>query len=138
MKRYTAAVSIWLVLVLLLALGLPLSAALYQKEWLVSIILLLTSTFIVHLFLNTYYLINGNELWIKAGMLYTIKIKIEDIKRIEKSTSLLASPALSLNRFEVFYGKWDSVLISPKNRKEFIQNLLQLNEAIDIQPGLAD
>ncbi len=137
MKRYESAVSNWLVLVLLLALGLPLSAALYQKEWLVGSILLLTSAFIIHLFLNTYYLIKGNELWVKAGLLYTIKIKIQDIKRIEKSSSLLASPALSLDRMEIFYGKWDSVLISPKNRKEFIQNLLLINNALEIQSDLA-
>lgn len=133
MTRYNSAVSTWLVIVLVLALGLPLAATLYQQDWITSSILSVTNAFVVHLFLNTYYVIDGEELRIKAGMLYTIKINIHDIKRIEKSNSLLSSPALSTDRIEIFYGKFDSVLISPKDRKGFVEELLRVNGGIEVK-----
>jgi hypothetical protein len=134
MTRYNSAVSTWLVIVLVVALGLPLAGTLYQQDWITSSILLATNAFVIHLFLNTYYVIGGEELRIKAGFLYTIKINIQDIKRIEKSTSLLSSPALSISdRIEVFYGKFDSVLISLKNRSGFVEDLLKVNTGIVVK-----
>lgn len=134
MTRYNSAVSTWLVIVLVISLGLPLAATLYQQDWITSSILLATNAFVVHLFLNTYYVIDGEELRIKAGFLYTVKINIHDIKRIEKSNSLLSSPALSISdRIEIFYGKFDSVLISPKDRKGFVEELLRVNGGIEVK-----
>lgn len=135
MTRYKSKIDTWLVVVLAISLGLPLAATLYQQDWITSSILAITIAFVVHLYLNTYYVIEGEELRIKAGFLYTIKINIHAIKRIEKSNSLLSSPALSLSdRIEIFYGKFDSVLISPKDRRGFVEELLRVNKGIEVQP----
>jgi hypothetical protein len=133
MTRYNSAVSTWIVIVLVISLGLPLAGTLYQQDWITSSILLATIAFVVHLFLNTYYVIEDEELRIKAGFLYTIKINIHDIKRIEKSNSLLSSAAFSTDRMEIFYGKFDSVLISPKDRSGFVEDLLKVNTGIVVK-----
>jgi hypothetical protein len=131
MKRYNSVISTWLVIVLVISLGLPLAATLYQGDWITTSTLLITITFVVYLFLNTYYAIEGNGLRIKAGFPHTIKISIHDIKRVEKSSSLLSSPALSTDRIEIFYGKFDSVLISPKDISGFVEELRRVNSTIE-------
>ena len=96
-----------------------------------TLTLLITIAFVVYLFLNTYYVIEGNGLRIKAGSPHTIKINIHDIKRVEKSSSLLSSPALSTDRIEIFYGKLDSVLISPKGSSGFVEEFRRVNSTIE-------
>lgn len=44
---------------------------------------------------------------------------------------MLSSPALSLDRLEVFYNKFDSVIISPQNKEDFIVALQNINPAIE-------
>ncbi len=61
------------------------------------------------------------------------KIDIGKISRIRKTKSLISSPAWSLDRIEIFYNKYDSVIISPKNRKEFIQDLQKINSSIIVE-----
>ncbi|MGA6121648.1 PH domain-containing protein [Sphingobacterium anhuiense] len=42
----------------------------------------------------------------------------------------MSSPVTSLDRIEITYGKFDSFIISPKQIKEFIDNLIILNPNI--------
>lgn len=53
---------------------------------------------------------------IKSGVLISKTIKINDVYRIEKTNSILSSPALSLDRIEIFYGNQNSIIISPKEK----------------------
>lgn len=59
-----------------------------------------------------------------------IEIDILSIKRIYKTNNPLSSPALSLGRIAVVYNKYDEVLISPKLKKEFVDELLKINPNI--------
>jgi hypothetical protein len=43
----------------------------------------------------------------------------------------MSSPALSLDRIEIFYNKFDSVIISPKNKADFVAELKSINPAIE-------
>jgi hypothetical protein len=103
------------------------------QEHLVAAILFLPIAYISHLTKNTYYEINGKMLLIKAGFLYKKEIDIETIRAVHSSINLLSAPALSFDRLEIKYNKYDSILISPKNKQAFIQSLLQVNNAITIQ-----
>lgn len=60
------------------------------------------------------------------------KIDIMTIISIRKTRNPLSSPALSLNRLEIRYGKWNTILISPKNVDQFCENLRKVNSKIDI------
>ena len=58
------------------------------------------------------------------------KIEISKIRKIEKTNSILSSPALSLDRISIKFNKYDEVYISPKERQAFIDELLKINPEI--------
>jgi hypothetical protein len=43
------------------------------------------------------------------------------------------TPALSMDRIEIFYNKFDSVIVSPESKLEFIAELTSLNPAIVVK-----
>ena len=74
------------------------------------------------LFLNTRYVLSETQLSIFSGP-FTWRIPIKDISEIEPSSSVLSSPALSVDRLRIVYGKGRSIMISPKLKAEFIEEL---------------
>lgn len=81
---------------------------------------------------TTRYIIIENQLIVKSTWIVNERIDISKITKIEKSNSVLSSPALSLDRLSVRYNKYDEVLISPKEKKAFIDELLKANPNIEI------
>ena len=71
------------------------------------------------LFWATRYVVKNNALTIYTGF-GKVCIPIESIKSVTPSRNLLASPALSLDRLEISYGKNQSILISPKDKSGFL------------------
>lgn len=53
-------------------------------------------------------------------------IHIQDIHSIREVKNPFAAPALSMEKLEVHYGKYETIIISPKDKQEFI-NTLQIN-----------
>jgi hypothetical protein len=86
--------------------------------------------FVVHLFATTYYTIDGAELKVRSGFLIHITIDINTITKIVPARSILSAPAVSLDRLEVFYNKYDSVVVSPLDKAGFIAGLKEINEKI--------
>lgn len=89
--------------------------------------------FVNYTLLSNRYIIHQNKLEIKGGVLYRLSIDISQIKKIEKSNSLWSSPAASLDRLEILYNKWDSVLISPEGKEDFVSQLKQINPDIIVK-----
>lgn len=86
----------------------------------------------LHTFFKTSYTLSGENLFIRCGTFYHIKIPVNSINKIEKSNSLFSAPATSLNRLALYYENHKMVLISPKYKKEFMAHLASLNPAIEI------
>ena len=61
------------------------------------------------------------------------KIEIKSIKKIYKTRNPLSSPALSIDRIAVVYNKYDEVLISPKDKVQFVEDLLKVNPDIEVK-----
>jgi hypothetical protein len=101
-----------------------------EHAWLGLAVNIVVVGFIIHIFLNTYYIINGNDLIIKCGFLINRTIKIDQIKKIEETNNVLSSPAASLDRIAIDYDKFDSVMISPKEKMDFINQLIKINDKI--------
>jgi hypothetical protein len=106
------------------------------------IIPLAAAVLIIWLILSTYYDINAKMLKVVSGPVrYTIDI--DKIKSVRPSRNPLASPALSLDRLEITYSRptdkvetrysWKTILISPKNKDQFIRELLKVNPNIEVQ-----
>ncbi len=89
--------------------------------------------FMVHLFLTTNYTIEGDALTIRSGFLFNKTIAINTIEKIAETNNFLSSPATSLDRLEITYGKYDSVLISPKQKKEFIAAITTQNPNVIVK-----
>ena len=92
----------------------------------------ITTIFIAIIWFGTKYIISNSTLLIKIWIFTLRKIDIKKIKRIRKSRSIISSPANSLDRIMVTFNKYDEVLISPKNREEFLDSLKSVNPEIDI------
>ncbi len=102
-----------------------------DKVWGGVIILLAVKALILSLLLRTYYEIENQTLKIVCGFIYSQKIDIMKIRKIEKTNSPISSPALSVrHRIEIFYNTYDSVIISPERQAEFIETLKLINKNI--------
>lgn len=132
-KKYKSEISKSIVLILAVVLGGSLiNSSFYPPYWIGAASVGPVILFVVYLFRTTYYTIDENTLHVKAGFLVNINIDIDKIKSVSKSNNIMSSPALSLDRIEVKYGIGQSVLISPKDRKDFIADLLAKNSTIEV------
>ncbi|MCQ6957872.1 PH domain-containing protein [Mucilaginibacter aquariorum] len=93
--------------------------------------LALTGVIVFPIVFNTCYTISNNILKVKSGFLLNRSIPIESIKKIVPCHTILSAPALSFDRLEVFYNKYDSVVISPVKKDDFIADLQKINPAIE-------
>lgn len=101
-------------------------------SWLGFSIIAFTLVFLVHLFLTTYYVIEGDRLRVRSGFLVNRIIEIDKIRKVETSKSFLSSPATSFDRIELSYNKFDTVTISPADKSSFVADLKQVNPSIEI------
>ncbi len=133
-KVYNSKIGLELVIPLVLIFGTVLFLTLNEEPiWIGILILLPTILFVVHMFLTTKYTIESDELTIKCGFLFNKTIDIKTIKKITETNNPLSSPATSLDRLEINYGKFDTVIISPKKKKEFIENITTLNPNVEVK-----
>lgn len=104
----------------------------FQNKMIVVLILLLSALLLRNCIWGIRYIIDQEQLIIKTGFPYKVKIDIKTIRKIRKSNSILSSPAASFDRIEILYNKYDDILISPKDRAAFIADLLEINPNIEI------
>ncbi|MCF8272312.1 MAG: PH domain-containing protein [Flavobacteriaceae bacterium] len=132
-KIYHSKIGLELVIPLVLIFGAVLAQTITEKpSWIGIAILLPVILFVVYMFLTTTYTIARDELTIKCGFLFNKTIDIKTIKKITETNNLLSSPATSLDRLEISYGKFDSVIISPKQKLEFINDIKRLNPNVEV------
>lgn len=82
-------------------------------------------------FFSTHYTINANGiLRVKCSWLINYEVTVANIRKIENTRTLLSAPALSLDRIEIFYNKFDTIIVSPKHKADFITALKKINPAI--------
>ena len=133
MKKYYSKIGTGIILFLTIILGGILTLMISFKLWLGVIIILLVIGFVLYLFKTTYYIIDNNELIVRAGFVTNKTIKIESIRKISDSNNILSSPANSLDRIEISFNKYDNILISPKEKSLFIEHLNSINPNIEVK-----
>jgi hypothetical protein len=133
-KIYNSKIGLELVIPLVLIIGTALTLTITEKpSWIGIAILLPVIFFVVHMFLTTNYTIESDELIIKCGFLFNKTIDIKTIKKITETNNPLSSPATSLDRLEINYGKFDTIIISPKHKTEFINDIKRLNPNVEVK-----
>lgn len=128
MKTFRSKVDWWLVGIIIIVFAYPIIDGILSKQYALSFTMLAILVLIGIMFSKIKYVIVGNVLKI-----WWIKVEIQSIRKIYKTRNPLSSPALSLDRIAIVYNKFDEVLISPKNKKEFIDELLKINPAIVVE-----
>jgi hypothetical protein len=130
MTVYKSKIGYEVLIPIILLLGITFYLHIVNKVWLGIIINSLISFLITYLITQTKYIITGNILIIKAGFMINKTISIQEIKCITRTNNPLSSPALSLDRIEILYAKMKRVVISPKDRNLFINQLQAINNDI--------
>ncbi|PNW28448.1 PH domain-containing protein [Formosa algae] len=137
MKTYTSKFGSTLMLFLTFLFGGILVFMIYQDEPLKAIlstggILMLIYLFILHLNFSTLYTITDTGILIvKCSFLYHQRFDIHKIKSVAKTNTLMSSPAPSLDRLELTYGEYNTIVISPKDKIAFVSQLIKTNPNIE-------
>jgi len=100
--------------------------------WVALLIMVVIVLFMAINFYSIRYIIDGENLIVKGFPFYNKIIPIDKITRIKETNNPLNSPAASMDRLEIRYNRFDSVIISPKEKQEFIDELLRINQLIEI------
>ena len=100
--------------------------------WFGVLFVLLLMILIGYMLSTIYYTINGKTL--EINIVFSVKklIDITTIKSISETNNSMASSAASLDRLEIKF-KNDSIIISPKDKSAFINQLLEINPSIEIK-----
>jgi hypothetical protein len=130
-KTYPSKITYWLYLPILGFVFYFFIKSIVDMHWLYLIMLTVAfGLILLPMLFNTYYAIKDTTLNVKSGLIINIDIDINKIKKITLNNTIWSAPALSTDRIEIFYNTYDSVIISPQNKKDFIETLKQINPAI--------
>lgn len=133
-KEYPSRIDFWFYLVAVLPL-VSLYPALKSGDILADGILALLTIFLLSL-MRTIYTIDGTELRVKCGFFHYSAMEVAEIVSIRRTRTILSSPALSLDRIAVTSSKGRQLVISPRERIDFIRQLLALNPDIKVDEDL--
>ena len=128
MKTFRSKIDWWLILIIVGIFSYPIVVGILTNQYGLSITMISILIIMFWMFSKINYVIEETMLKV-----WWVKIDIHSIKRIYKTNNPLSSPALSLDRIAIVYNKYDEVLISPKLKKEFVDELLKINPSIIVE-----
>ena len=127
-KTYKSAVDWWYYAIILMSIGLISSSyvAIQDQGLLTPLLLIAVGIMSVGLPLwllfSTQYTITVDALLVRSGP-FKWHIPLDQIHSIQRTSSPLSSPALSLRRLEIRYGDGKYILLSPTNPDAFAEDL---------------
>lgn len=127
---YYSKVDWWLVTFLVVGMSPAVFPLFWTFEWVLLSIDVVVALFLIEVFRNTKYVIDGEKLIVKTGFKLSSSCDICQIKSITKTRTLLSAPALSLDRLEVKLKGGDVIVISPRKKRAFVEHLLKVNPQI--------
>lgn len=129
MKRYRSKVDTWLAGVMVAAAVVVLIAGLFMvlgsvpaKWFIVPPMVLLGVVLPLWLLVGTDYRIADQHLLIRSGP-FRWRIPLREIRSVRPTRDARSSPALSLDRLLIMYGRDKSCLISPTDKERFLNEL---------------
>lgn len=133
MKQHASKIDFWIVGLLLLIFGIPIFRLVSEKEWLG--VFVMSSIFLVIVsFMKSFRYYIGNKTLMMKTAFYRKEIEVSSIRKITALKNVLSTPfATSFDRLEIFYNKYDSVIVSPKDKEAFIKDLLKINAEIEVK-----
>lgn len=130
---YPSKVGLELLIPVLLIFGIGIVST-FGKSDLTGIIVQFAIMFaFVALFFSISYEVTDEALTITSFFFIKKSVLIKDITRIVESSNPISAPAASLDRLEVYYGKYSSTVISPKDKMKFIAHLKRISPSIQVE-----
>lgn len=97
--------------------------------------MLLNVALLSWLFSTTEYVIAGADLVVRSGPI-RFTIPIQSIRRVRPPRSFMSAPALSLDRLEISYGTYGSVVLSPSDKRAFVDALRVRAPNVDVDASI--
>ena len=127
---YRSKIDVWLIVVLAVAIVVSLLAALTvvlsvrsPAAWAVAAFTAIIGAGLpLWLLLSTHYTLGHGQLVVRSGP-FKWRIPVAEITSITPTSNLLSSPALSLDRLRIDYGRGKSVMISPRDKEQFVRDI---------------
>ena len=132
-KVYKSKISPGITLFLVIVLGGVSALMIIGRIWVGLAFNLLIAGFVVYVMTGFSYTIDGVNLIIKGGFRWKANIDIKTIAKIVETNNPISSPAASLDRLAIHYNGRNAVMISPKDKKSFVEDLLKINPAIEVK-----
>lgn len=125
---FRSKIDAWLLVALLVAITMSIHASATVLSagpaawWIVPFIVVLGIGLPLWLLLGTRYLLRPDQLTIRCGP-FTWHVPVSAITSMTPTRNPLSSPALSLDRLRIDYGPGKSVMISPRDKERFIEQV---------------
>lgn len=132
--RFRSSYSVIIVGVFMM-LGLQLLySAVVEEGIFLTLFLVLLGVIIITTPFCTYYVIKGEELLIYV-FVPIARIHIKEITAVQPMKSVISSPAVGpiKDRKKISWGKYDDILISPKDWDGFLAALLAIQPSIQVK-----
>lgn len=127
-RRFRSKVDTWILVLMIVAIVFQVfavgAAALQAGDpgTTTGLILLVigVSGLLVWLLVGTYYTVERDEIRVVSGP-FRWKVPIGEITEVKATRNPLSSPALSLDRLAIHYGKRRRIMVSPADRDGFLK-----------------
>jgi hypothetical protein len=101
-----------------------------KSEVVIVLALLITYAFLLYMVFTTEYVIDNVKLRVRCGFFQYTPIDINSIYEIAETNTIISAPAASFDRIAIKYGKFDEIILSPKNKISFVSDLTLINPRI--------
>lgn len=130
MKKYKSKIDTWIILPIAIILGVEAFIMIVNHLWNGLAVIIAIVLFITYMFSSIYYIIDGNKLIVRCGFMFNTTIPVDQIKKIVETNNPFSAPAGSLDRIAIYYKTCGSVIVSPKDKMGFINQLKEINSTI--------
>ncbi len=127
-RRFKSKVDNWILILMIVAIVVQVvavgAAALRANDPLAMTLMLLliiaVTGLMVWLLIGTHYTVDRGVIRVVSGP-FRWKVPVDEITSVQSTRSPLSSPALSLDRIRIRYGKRRRIMISPADRDGFLR-----------------
>ncbi|MBR9853021.1 MAG: PH domain-containing protein [Algicola sp.] len=130
---YPSKVGLELLIPVILILGIGIVSSFGESSLIGVIIQFVIMLVLVILFFSISYKVTDEVLTVIILFVIKRDIRIKNITRIVETNNPISAPAVSLSRLEVYYGKYSSTVISPRDKMRFIEHLTRLSPTIQVE-----
>ncbi|MBJ8054785.1 PH domain-containing protein [Bacillus cereus] len=122
----------WLYPIFFIVLGACLAPIFAGREYFLLFFTIPLAILFSWSWFSTKYIVKEEIIMITSGPVKK-RIFIRDIKRISNTKNPIAAYALSFDRLEIVYGSYETEIISPKNKEQFINLVKSKNPHIEMK-----